>query len=460
MKPNIIVFFSDDHAGWALPSYGNSEIIAPHMTGLAETGAVMRKAFTPCPVCSPARASFWTGLYPSQHGIHDHLAEDDPEVGTTAWLDGLPTLADYLHGAGYSTAMCGKWHCGAGEKPKSGFDYWYSSWRKTPKYSTMTHKYSDQGRVVERQGYDTQIITDAAIDFLRNRDPRKPFFLFVGYATTHNPWINREDRLVSHYRDATFRDIPDDMPYAYGEAGTHPIAPDEPREALAQYYASVTMIDDAVGRVLDELDAQGERDESLVVYTSDHGLNMGHHGIWGKGNGSEPLNMLEESIRVPLILNHPGLIAGGQIRAELVNHCDLFMSLLDFADATPKALEQIAGKSYRHLLDGGDDLEWDNTTIVEYGNVRAIRDARYKLVQRYDGYENLLHDLQQDPRETVNLFRDPQHQNTVKRLTDALGRFFAIYEVAEHSGTRGDDLPIHNRNEAWRSKSILGEKRL
>ena len=460
MKPNIIVFFSDDHAGWALPSYGNSEIIAPHISGLAETGAVMRKAFTPCPVCSPARASFWTGLYPSQHGIHDHLAEDDPEVGATAWLDGVPTLADYLHGAGYNTAMCGKWHCGAGEKPKSGFDYWYSAWRKTPKYSTMTHKYSDQGRVVERQGYDTQVITNAAIDFLRNRDSRKPFFLFVGYATTHNPWINREDRLVSHYRDATFRDIPDDMPYAFGEAGTHPVAPDDPKEALAQYYASVTMIDDAVGRVLDELDAQGERDESLVVYTSDHGLNMGHHGIWGKGNGSEPLNMLEESIRVPLILNHPGLIAGGQIRAELVNHCDLFMSLLDFADATPKALEQIAGKSYRHLLTGEDDLEWDNTTIVEYGNVRAIRDARYKLVQRYDGYENLLHDLQQDPRETRNLFQDPQHQNTVKRLTDALDRFFAIYEVAEHSGLRGDDLPIHNRNEAWRSKNIIGEKRL
>ena len=295
--------------------------------------------------------------------------------------------------------------------------------------------------MVEEQGYDTQILTDAAIDFLRNRDSRKPFFLFVGYATTHNPWINREDRLVSRYRHATFRDIPDDMPYAYGEVGTHPKTPDDPKEALAQYYASATMIDDAVGQLLGELKAQGDRDESLVVYTSDHGLNMGHHGIWGKGNGSEPLNMLEESIRVPLILNHPGLIEGGQVRSELVNHCDLFMSLLNFADARPRALDQIPGTSYRHLLDGREDPEWDNTTIVEYGNVQAIRDERYKLVQRHDGYENLLHDLQQDPRETVNLFRDPQYQNTVKRFTKALYRFFAQYEVAEHSGTRGDDLP-------------------
>ena len=129
MAPNIIVFFSDDHAQWALPCYGNSEIIAPNLNHLAETGAVMQNAFTPCPVCSPARASFWTGLYPSQHGIHDHLAEDDEDVQFTDWLADMPTLADYLHDAGYTTALCGKWHCGAGEIPKSGFDYWYSAWR-------------------------------------------------------------------------------------------------------------------------------------------------------------------------------------------------------------------------------------------------------------------------------------------------------------------------------------------
>ena len=191
MPPNIVVFFTDDHAGWALPSYGNSEISAPNLTHLAETGALMRNAFTPCPVCSPARASFWTGLYPSQHGVHDHLAEDDPAVQATNWLAGIPTLADHLREAGYTTALAGKWHCGAGEAPRSGFDFWYSGWRKTPKYFSLTSKYSDQGRVVERRGYDTQIFTDAAIDFLRERERERPFFLFIGYATTHNPWINR-----------------------------------------------------------------------------------------------------------------------------------------------------------------------------------------------------------------------------------------------------------------------------
>ncbi|MCY3798154.1 MAG: sulfatase-like hydrolase/transferase [Chloroflexi bacterium] len=451
MPPNIAVFFSDDHAQWALPSYGNSEISAPNLTRLAETGVVMRNAFTPCPVCSPARASFWTGLYPSQHGVHDHLAEDDVEVQKTDWLAGVPTLADHLRGAGYTTALCGKWHCGSGETPKSGFDYWFSGWRKTPKYFSLSNKYSDQGTVVERRGYDTQIFTDAAVNFLRARDQARPFFLFIGYAATHNPWINRPERLVSHYRRASFRDIPEDIPYPYGRPGTHPAAPQDPREALAQYYASVTMIDEGLGRVLDELVAQRERDNTLIVYSSDHGLNMGHHGIWGKGNGSEPLNMLEESIRVPLILNQPGAIYGGKSRTEFVNHCDLHATLLDIAQAGPCDRTDSPGRSYKPCL-SGEGLDWANRYIGEYGTVRTIRDERYKLVLRHDGGENLLIDLRDDPRETVNLYADEEHRERREEMEMQLQAFFAQYEAPKHSGLLGDDLPIHNRREAWRTK--------
>ncbi len=454
MPPNIVVFFSDDHAQWALPSYGNSEIIAPNLTRLAESGVLMRNAFTPCPVCSPARASFWTGLCPSQHGVHDHLAEDDLEVQETDWLAGIPTLADDLRKAGYTSALCGKWHCGAGETPKSGFDYWYSGWRKTPKYFSLSNKYSDQGRVVERRGYDTQIFTDAAVDFLRTRDADKPFFLFIGYAATHNPWINRPERLVSQYRNASFRDIPDDIPYPFGLPGTHPSAPEDRREVLAQYYASVMMIDEGVGRVLDELDAQSARDETLVVYTSDHGLNMGHHGIWGKGNGSEPLNMLEESIRVPLILNQPGAIDGGQSRAEFVTHCDLYATLLDFAQAKPMERSGSPGRSYKPCLNG-EQLDWTNRYIGEYGAVRAIRDERHKLVLRQDSGESLLIDLHDDPRETVNIYADAAHRERREDMRMQLEAFFAQFEAPKHSGLLGDNLPIHNRREAWRTRSAM-----
>ena len=324
--------------------------------------------------------------------------------------------------------------------------------------NSLINKYSDQGKVVERSGFDTQIISDAAIDFLRNRDSEKPIFIFIGYATTHNPWINRPERLVSNYRKATLRDIPGDMPYPFGEAGTHPVAPADPREALAQYYASVTMIDDGVGRVLDELDAQRERGETLIVYTADHGLNMGHHGIWGKGNGSVPLNMLEESIRVPLILNQKGVIDGGQMRSEFVNHTDLFKTLLHAAAAVPVDMTS-PGQSFLDRFSKADNAPgWQNSYIGEYGPVRAIRDDRYKLVLRYDGGENLLHDLEQDPRETVNLYYTGEYDHVIEKLRVELEDLFAARQVPQNSGTRGNDLPVHNRHEAWRTKE-LGCKR-
>ena len=452
MPPNILIFFTDDHAQWALPCYGNREIIAPSLNHLANTGIRMENAFTPTPVCSPARASFWTGLYPSQHGIHDHLAEPDAEVSDHPWLDGLPTLAQHLHEAGYETALCGKWHCGLGEVPKPGFDYWFSAWRQTPKYFSLTSKYSDHGDVQEITGYDTQIITDAAVRFLRQRNAEKPFFLFVGFATTHNPWINRPERLVNHYRQqASFRDIPDEAPYPFGAAGYHPAKPDDPREATAQYYASVTQMDEMVGRVLDELDALSERDQTLVVYTADHGLNLGHHQVWGKGNGTQPLNMLDESIRVPLIFNYPDVLSGGQAREEFVNHTDLFMTLLDFAEVRPSSLTQYPGKSFKELMLGSVASDWENVVIGEYGNVRMIRTLQHKLVMRYPNGHHLLFDMQNDPRENTNLIDQPAYQETLQILKKKINSFFEKYENLANSGLNAPHLPKHNAAEAWRN---------
>ena len=207
------------------------------------------------------------------------------------------------------------------------------------------------------------------------------------------------------------------------------------------------------------LEAQGARAETLVVYTSDHGLNLGHHGIWGKGNGSEPLNMLEESIRVPLILNQPGLIAGGQRRNEFVSHCDLHLTLLDFAGAAPRAEAEhppLPGRSFKPMLLGESGADWRNVYIGEYGPTRAIRDRRYKLVHRAEEGD-LLHDLIADPRETVNLIDDEACRSVVERLRNQLEAFFARYEIPAHSGKRGSDLPIHNCREAWRS---AGENRI
>ena len=231
-----------------------------------------------------------------------------------------------------------------------------------------------------------------------------------------------------------------------------PGAPDDSQETRAQYYAAVSMIDEGVGALLDELDAQQESDNTLVVYTSDHGLNLGHHGIWGKGNGSQPLNMLDESIRVPLICKLPGIIPAGVRRDEFVTHCDLHLTLLDFAGALPDDPSDFPGRSFRSILQG-EEADWRDRYFGEYGPTRAIRDRHYKLVKRYAGGENLLHDMLGDPRETVNLIDDPAQQNRVARMTRQLDEFFAQYEAPEHRGTLGDQLPPHNRREAWRSSA-------
>ena len=208
-QPNILVFLTDDHGQWASGCYGNSEIHSPTMDYLAKTGVRMTRAFTPSPVCSPARASFFTGRLPSQHGIHDWMHEPTDVGRQHPGLDDQINIGQLLQDVGYQTALIGKWHCGKSWEPKPGFDRWFSYGDfQFPHKGEIT--FSDQGEIVNHNGYQTPVFTDKAVDFLRGRDRDKPFFLFVGYVDTHTPYSHHPDRLVESYRDCTFRDIPDE----------------------------------------------------------------------------------------------------------------------------------------------------------------------------------------------------------------------------------------------------------
>lgn len=455
--PNILVVMTDDHGQWAAGCYGNGELRTPTMDYLAETGVRFANAFTPTPVCSPARASFFTGRLPSQHGIHDYLQETDPEVGERDWLADEVTLAQLLGDAGYQTALSGKWHCGRGTRPQAGFDRWFGLDRWQGGHAGA-HTYVDQDQPVELTGNKTRIVTDGALAFLRGRDRDRPFFLFVGPIATHSPWADHPERLVGQYRGCTFADIPKDPVYPFGRlAGeSRGSSRRDRREALAQYYAAVSEIDEGLGRLVDELDAQGLRERTMVVYTADHGLNCGHHGIWGKGNGTRPLNMVEESIRVPLIVNQPGGLFAGQVRAEPVDHCDLFRTLLDWAGvalpAETLAARRYPGRSFAPLLRGEALPDWKDATIGEYGDLRMIRTHRHKLVRRYPDGPHELFDLAADPRETTSLFREPDQRPLIEALTARLDRFFAEHEDPAKSGLRVRELPRHNPVEAWRGE--------
>ncbi|MDA8117049.1 MAG: sulfatase-like hydrolase/transferase, partial [Actinomycetota bacterium] len=334
----MLLVLLDDHAQWAAHCYGNSELRTPTLDYLADTGVKMENAFTPTPVCSPGRAALLTGRIASQHGIHDFLGGEYETRDGRPWLEDERTLAQILSDAGYVVGLSGKWHLGGSSEKQPGFDYWYQEAKYSPdrghtalQRSALAWPHPWPGAPDSSRDPGVHTITDYAIDFLRTRDRQRPFFLIAGYIATHSPWIGHPERLVSAYRRCTFRDVPPDAMYPYGRPALESRFPSRQRpfEALAQYYAAVSVIDEQVGRLIDELDAQGCRSNTLVVYTSDHGLNMGHHGVWGKGNGTRPLNMLDESIRIPLIFNHPDTIFGGQVRNEMVTHCDTFQTILD-----------------------------------------------------------------------------------------------------------------------------------
>ncbi len=456
-RPNILVFLTDDHGHWAMRCAGNSELQTPSLDHLAATGVRLANAFTTCPVCSPARASFLTGRLPSQHGIHDWLQWQD-EGQRHPGIDGQWNIGQLLQAAGYHTGLVGKWHCGRDHLPRPGFDRWFSyQMNQYPHFGAQ--RFSDQGRPIEESGYQAGLLTDRAVECIRRRPAGQPFFLYVSYVCTHTPLKDQPERLAAAYRRAAFGDIPDEEPApCHGFARMPwPHARDTHREELAQYYAAVAFIDAQVGRVLDELDATGVRENTLVVYTADHGHMNGHHGLISKGNATVPQNFLEESIRVPSLLSWPAAVPPGRVLDQLVDHCDLFCTLADAAGAVPAEAAARAihspGRSFLPLL-RGEPLVWRDAQFCEYGNARMVRSAGKKLIRRYPGpnghFGDELYDLALDPRERVNRIADPAYAAAVVELGARLDAHFAEYEEPERSGRDIALQPRCNPGEPWR----------
>jgi len=448
-QPNILLFVTDDHGQWAGGPYGNRELRTPNLDRLAASGVVMENAFTPTPVCSPARASLLTGLTPSQHGIHDYIAM---RFDRRDWLARVPTLPQLLQKAGYRTGMCGKWHLGNEDRPAPGFDCWFSIGSAYPVHHCGTREFCDQGRMEGLRGWVDDIIAERAAKFLRHRDAR-PFFLLVGLFAPHSPWDGHPPRLVDQYRDADFVDIPRGETYRFGALAGESLSVDRRRERehLAQYYAAVAHVDENVGRLLALLEDSGWRQNTLVVYTSDHGLNCGHHGVWGKGNGTLPLNMLEESIRVPLILSRPGILPAGARRDEMVDHLDLFQTLVAAAGAEIPPGYDYAGEDLGPLIaTGRQSKEWRQVQFGEYGPLRMARTREHKLVRRFPNGPDELFDLAADPREDRNLIDDPGYRDAAAQLSAAIETYIGRYAATDRSGLLGAALPQHNLTEAWR----------
>lgn len=455
--PHILLFLTDDHGHWTLPCYGNRIVRAPTLSSLAQRGMVFDRAFTPCPVCSPARASLLTGRMPSAHGIHDWIPEARDD-GTFPHLDGMPgNLAQCLREAGYETAYVGKYHCNHARSNPLKFDYWFTD---KPPFSYDCSKpriWYDNGTERLLEGPQGAVVTQAALEYLQSRDRNRPFFLIIGHTNTHTPHTGEDAARVRFYSEKDDLGVQrEHFSEAHGQARFLPREGAADRhEQLAQYFAAVETIDMEVGRILDELRSQSALPETCVLYTSDHGHMNGQHGLHTKGNATVPVNFLEESIRVPLIIAGPGITPGARSGA-FVDHCDVYATLLDLACSkagrTTTDGAALPGESCLPLLRGAT-LAPKAYQVCEYGNARMIRTHRHKLIRRYPGpngsFPDELYDLPADPGETRNCLSDPHWQGTVKELSRWLNGFFEKYAVASQSGLRLELLARLHSTSCW-----------
>ena len=462
LRPNILLFLADDHGQWAAGPYGGHGFDTPTLDRLSETGLLLANATSPSPVCSPARTSLLTGRLPSQHGVHDFLSERP--AYDRGWLDGEVLLPELLQGAGYRTALIGKWHCTAtSHQPFRGFDRWLSydvrpdGWRNQYRKEGPVHL-SDQGRPVTVEGYQLEHLGAAAREFIESGDGTRPFFLLFAPTDTHGPYRGNPEGLVVRYRQVPFTGVPRQESSALPAANAASVAPLDLTEVLAQYAAAVTRQDAELGRMLELLAARGELDDTLVVYTSDHGLMVGHHGLIGKSNATLPQNLYEDSIRVPMVLAWPrGLPQGGRVLDLPFDHLDLFRTILDAArvelgEDLERHIESPGQSLLAKLADA--DVGWRRFRYSEHGNARSISDGHLKLVCRYPPrdprFGDELYDLEHDPRETVNRIDDPEDQSAGDELRRALQDHFRRYEVAGKRGVDALEQPPMNGVEPWR----------
>jgi len=433
-RPNVVFILTDDLGPWAAGCYGNPEIRTPNIDRLADTGVRFENFFCTSPVCSPARASLMTGRIPSQHGVHDWIRHRNMPPNAARYLEGITCYTDVLAENGYFCGLSGKWHLGDSVTPQHGF----SSWLTIPYGGS---RYNDaelirNGKVGIERGYLSDIFTDEAIRLI-DEHRNEPFYISVHYNAPHSPWTGHPQEIVDSYDDCPFKSCPQEAahpcvrPHMREHLGN--------RESLKGYFAAVTAMDVGVGRIIDRLEELGLRERTLIVFTSDNGFSCGHHGFWGKGNGTFPLNMYENSVKVPFIVSHPARIPQGRASGAMMSQYDFMPTLLDYLGLPPVEDEALPGTSFLPVWLGQEEEARDEVVVYdEYGPVRMVRTREWKYVHRYPYGPHELFDLINDPDERKNLVDDKECAALVRQMRMRLARWFERYVDPVRDGLRAN----------------------
>ncbi|HEV2122670.1 MAG TPA: sulfatase-like hydrolase/transferase [Chloroflexota bacterium] len=322
-----------------------------------------------------------------------------------------------------ASAESGIW--GDSLQPQHSFDFWFVHQRGGGPYNNAPMVRDGQPTI--EPGYVTDVITDEALRFLEEHHrarPEQPFYLSVHYTAPHSPWTGHPQEIVDSYADCPFESCPQEPrhPWAEGLTDAHL----GKRASLQGYFAAVTAMDLNIGRILHRLDEMGVREETLVVFVSDNGFSCGHHGFWGKGNGTAPRNMYENSIKVPAIFNHPGNLLEGLVAEAMVSAYDVFPTLLEYLGLPVPTDRNLPGQSFLPVLQGQSARGRDEVVIFdEYGPVRMIRTRDWKYVHRHPDGPHELYDLVHDPDERRNLANHPEQGGRIRELHAQMDAWFA-----------------------------------
>jgi arylsulfatase A-like enzyme len=420
-RPNIVFILADDLRWDAIGCAGHPFVKTPHIDRIANEGVRFRNAFVTTPICLPSRACFLTGLYAHTHrvtGSGDHNARSYE----------LVTFPRLLQSAGYESAFVGKWHIGDDDRPRPGFDRWVS-FRGQGKYNDPD--FNVDGESVHARGYITDLLTAHAVDIIQT-SRSKPLLLYVAYTGVHAPFIPAERHRqmfadVPIVRAASANDNLAGKPVLRREGIQ--LSPNDPDvrtsdETIRNQLRCLNSIDEGVGQIFSALEAAGQLENTLVVFTSDNGYFWGEHGLGGKHGP------YEESLRIPLLMRYPKRIPRGIKRDALVLNVDIAPTLLELGGAElPRNLH---GQSLVPLF-ADSPAKWRTSFLAEYFFNRgqtprfptwqAVRTDQWKFIQYpdHDGM-NELYNLSADPLEMTNEINDPATATSLTQLKTELAR--------------------------------------
>jgi len=433
--PNILLIMTDEHNAGVLGAAGNAIAQTPNLDALAQHGVIFDNCYCNSPLCVPSRLSLTAGKYPSRVGAW----------GNQSWLPSAdyPSLPRILNAAGYESFLCGKMHYDYTRR--YGFTEIGGNLNTSVKYGRERRRLPDElepqpgisDRLTDIGIGQTsihvhdQLVAAGAVEFLNQRQAADgPFFLALGFVAPHFPLKVPEGYWTPYIGQVPLPVIPEGHVASQSLNYQHlriafnvEDVPDEVvRDVRELYYAHTQWADGQIGQVLDALAASELADNTIVIYTTDHGENMGEHGLWWKST------MYEHAARVPLIINWPARWAGNQRRAGVCSLLDLNRTIAELGGADVPG--DWNGDSMLGWLDD-PNAPWKDFAVSEYygHNIASgsamVRSGNYKYVchARADDEhpaERELYDLQADPGEFTNLAALPEHQNRIRAMHDAL----------------------------------------